>query len=120
MDKEIEKEIDAKKLKESYIKILVLFSPAIPHFSSECFEDLGYNGEAHWPKANLSFVNKDKIDYVIQINGKKRATIKNMKNISEEELINQIKNFDDTKKILEGKKIKKSFFVKNRLINILI
>ncbi|MDC3082564.1 leucine--tRNA ligase, partial [Candidatus Pelagibacter sp.] len=75
LNKEIEKEIDAKKLKENYINILILFSPAIPHFSSECFEDLGYSDEVNWPEANLNFANKDKIDYVIQINGKKRAIL---------------------------------------------
>ena len=51
---------------------------------------------------------------------KKRATLKSMKNITEEELIKEIMNNQNTKKIIENKKINKCFFVKNRLINILI
>ena len=43
-----------------------------------------------------------------------------MADISEEKLINEIKNNLITKKLLENKKINKCFFVKNRLINILI
>ncbi len=43
-----------------------------------------------------------------------------MKDISQEELIKEIKNNKKTKKIIENKKINKCFFVKNRLINILI
>ena len=43
-----------------------------------------------------------------------------MKNISEKELIKEIMNNESTKKIIENKKINKYFFVKNRLINILI
>ncbi len=119
LNKEIEKEIDSKKLKENYIKILILFSPAIPHFASECFEDLEYNDEVHWPKANLSLVDKDKIDYVIQINGKKRAILNDNRDIDQESLLLRIKSNKILKKYIKDKSIKKIIFVKNRLINLL-
>ncbi|MBD1157884.1 leucine--tRNA ligase [Pelagibacterales bacterium SAG-MED17] len=120
LNKEIEKEIDAKKLKENYTKILILFSPAIPHFSSECFEDLGYSDEINWPKANLSFVNKDKIDYVIQINGKKRAILNDNRDIDQESLLLKIKSNKIIEKYIKDKSINKIIFVKNRLINLLM
>ncbi len=118
--KEIEKEIDSKKLKENYIKILILFSPAIPHFSSECFEDLGYGDKMHWPIANLSFTNRDKIDYVIQINGKKRAILNDNRDIDQESLLLKIKSNKIAAKYIKDKSIDKIIFVKNRLINLLI
>ncbi len=120
LNKEIEKEIDSKKLKENYIKILILFSPAIPHFSSECFEDLGYGDKVHWPIANLSFTNKDKIDYVIQINGKKRAILNDNRDIDQESLLLKIKSNKIVAKYIKDKSIDKIIFVKNRLINLLI
>ena len=120
LNKEIEKEIDSKKLKENYIKILILFSPAIPHFSSECFEDLGYSDEVNWPNANLSFVNKDKIDYVIQINGKKRAILNDNRDIDQESLLLKIKSNKIVEKYIKDKTINKIIFVKNRLINLLM
>ncbi len=120
LNKEIEKVIDAKKLKENYIKILILFSPAIPHFASECFEDLGYSDEVNWPKANLSFVNKDKIDYVIQINGKKRAILNDNRDIDQESLLLKIKSNKIVEKYIKDKAINKIIFVKNRLINLLM
>ena len=43
-----------------------------------------------------------------------------MKDISEKELLKEIMENNNTKKIIENKKINKCFFVKNRLINILI
>ncbi len=120
LNKEIEKEIDAKKLKENYINILILFSPAIPHFSSECFEDLGYSNEVNWPEVNLNFANKDKIDYVIQINGKKRAILKDNRDIDQESLLLKIKSNKIAEKYIKDKSINKIIFVKNRLINLLI
>jgi len=120
LNKEIEKDIDAKKLKENYTKILILFSPAIPHFSSECFEDLGYNDEINWPKADMNFVNKDKIDYVIQINGKKRAILKDNRDLDQEGLLLKIKTNKIVEKYIKDKSINKIIFIKNRLINLLM
>ena len=92
----------------------------MPHFSSECLDELKLNSFQKWPEVDKNLIKKDNIEYVIQINGKKRAIIKSMKNISEKELIKEIMNNKDTKKILEDREINKCFFVKNRLINILI
>jgi leucyl-tRNA synthetase len=120
LNKEIEKEIDSMKLKENYIKILILFSPAIPHFSSECFENLGYGDKVEWPIANLNFANRDKIDYVIQINGKKRAILNDSRDIDQESLLLKIKSNKIVSKYVKDKAIDKIIFVKNRLINLLI
>jgi len=92
----------------------------MPHFSSECLDELKLNSFQKWPEVDKNLIKKDNIEYVIQINGKKRAIIKLMKDISKEELLKEIKNNSKTKKIIENKKINKYFFVKNRLINILI
>ena len=112
--------IEKKSLLDNYSKFLTIISPIIPHFSSECLDDLKLKSFQKWPEVDKNLIKKDIIEYVIQVNGKKRATLKYMKDISEETLINEIKDNSITKKILENKKIKKSFFVKNRLINILI
>jgi len=112
--------INRKTLLENYIKFLSIISPVIPHFSSECLVDLELNPFQKWPEVDKNLIKKDTVEYVIQINGKKRATIKCIKDISEKELIKEVMNKENTKKILENKKINKCFFVKNRLINILI
>ena len=51
---------------------------------------------------------------------KKRAILNTQKNISEEKLLNEIKNTKSLDKLLKNKKIIKSFFIKDKLINILI
>ncbi len=107
-------------LLDSYIKFLSIISPIIPHFSSECLEDLKLNPFQKWPEVDKNLIKDDTVEYVIQINGKKKATLKSMKNITEKELIKEILVNQNTKKIIENKKINKCFFVKNRLINILI
>ena len=116
----LKEDVNKKTLLENYTKFLSIISPIIPHFACECLSDLKLNPFQKWPEVDSNLIKNDTIEYVIQINGKKRATLENMKDISKEKLLEEIKNNPNTKKIIKDKKINKCFFVKNRLINILI
>ncbi len=118
--KEVEKPIDKKNLKNNYKKILFLLSPFIPHFSSECLENLNEGKSINWPEVNESELIEDVFKCVVQINGKKRAIIDAKINITEKEMLEQIKNNSSIKKIMTNKTIKKTIFIPNRLINLII
>jgi len=116
----IEKNINPKDLLENYKKILTSFSPIIPHLTSECLIDIGSDQKLKWPIVNKDYLKNENIDYVIQINGKKRTIINAEMNLKEEEILNIAKNEKLLDKYLNNKSIKKVIFVKNRLINILV
>ena len=118
--KKIDNKIDSENLKENYRKILTVMSPIIPHFTSECLSELNFEIKQEWPKINKKLLEEEQINYVIQINGKKKGILNTYKDITEEKLLNEIKKTSDISKIIVNKKIKKSFFVKNKLINILL
>ena len=120
LNKEVEKKLDSKDIEKNYKKILTLFSPVIPHFVSECLEDLKIEDKIYWPTAEEKYLNDDTIDYVIQINGKKRAILKDNRDLYQETLLKEVKSNNITKKYLENRSIKKIIFIKNRLINILL
>jgi len=120
LNKKINENIDSKELKENYRKILTIMSPIIPHFTSECLEELKLKIQQDWPNVDKKILEEVKINFVIQINGKKRGIINTEKDISEDKLLNEIKNSEILNKLLDNKKILKSFFVKNKLINILV
>ena len=107
-------------LMDNYKKILSVFSPIIPHFASECLKDLKLNSFQSWPEIDKKFLEDTVVQFVIQINGKKRGTLETNKDISEENLIEEIKKNQTLEKIFQNKTINKTFFVKNRLINFLI
>ena len=94
--------------------------PLIPHFASECLQDLKDNSIQKWPKADKKFLDEENINFVIQINGKKKLILNTSKGISEEMLIKMIKNDNKTNQLLQNKKIIRSIFVKNKLINLII
>ncbi|MBD1154031.1 leucine--tRNA ligase [Pelagibacterales bacterium SAG-MED23] len=120
LSKEIKKKISNKNLKNNYKIILTLFSPAIPHFTSECFEDLNVEDKIKWPNTDIKFLKEEKIDYVIQINGKKRAILNESRDINQENLLLKIESNKVVEKFLKDKTINKIIFVKNRLINLLL
>ena len=120
LTKHIEKNINTKYLIENYIKILTVFSPIVPHLTSECLLDIGYEKKLKWPTINKNYLQNENIDYVVQIDGKKRTIVKAEKNLTEENILNIAKNEKLLDKYLKNKSIKKIIFVKNRLINILL
>tara|TARA_B100000989_G_scaffold298916_1_gene291013 strand:+ start:811 stop:3357 length:2547 start_codon:yes stop_codon:yes gene_type:complete len=120
LSKIVDNKINGKKLKNNYFKILVLISPIIPHFASECIEKLKVSTKIKWPKVDKRKLIKDTTIIVIQFNGKKRGNIITEIDIDEKNLIKKIKSDPKLNKNLLNKKIEKYFFVKNRLINILI
>ncbi|MDC3005404.1 leucine--tRNA ligase [Candidatus Pelagibacter sp.] len=108
-----------KNLKCNYEKILICFSPIIPHFSNECLVELSYKKEITWPDFDKSALSDENIKFVIQINGKKRSLFNVKKNIKEKDILEMVKKDNNLNKYLDNKDIKKIIFVENRLINIL-
>jgi leucyl-tRNA synthetase len=117
--KEIEKPIKKEVLIENYKKILVLMSPFIPHFTTECLNNFNEK-EINWPSVSKEELIEEEINFVIQINGKKRAILKVNRDMNENSILNKIESNDETKKVLHNQKIKKTIFVSNRLINIIL
>ena len=117
--KETDKPINKDVLIENYKRILILMNPFIPHFSSECLDAIN-ESQIKWPVIFKKDLIEEEISFVIQINGKKRGILKVKRDVHEKEVLNIIKQSQEIKKFLKDKKIKKSIFVPNRLVNIII
>ena len=94
--------------------------PVIPHFSNECIELLQEKSDLKWPDIDRQLLIEENINFVVQINGKKRGLIKANRDISEEDLIGLIKKNIEMNKYIKNQEFKKKIFVPNKLINIII
>jgi len=119
LNKEIEKPINKFELIENYKKILCLLQPVIPHFALECLKEVDKKYNSIWPIADLNLIKKEIFNIVIQINGKKRGLLLSESDTTEEQLIKKIKEDGIMVKFIQDKKIKKSIYIKNKLINII-
>ena len=120
MNKFVDNFNNGNKLKENYTCILYLLSPVLPHFSSECIEDMGIKNEKKWPKADPKYLKKDNIEIVIQVNGKKRTTINANMGLEEAQIVLMAQKSPYFESNYKDKKIEKSIYVKDRLLNLII
>jgi|TARA_B110001450_G_scaffold35450_1_gene30996 leucyl-tRNA synthetase len=113
-------EINNPVLIENYVKILTILSPVIPHFTSECIADIQVYDVSTWPSVNKNVLKKKTFNIVVQLNGKKRGLLICDKSINEKQLINMIQSDSEYKKYILDKKIIKTIYVKDRLINLIL
>ena len=99
VNKEIEKNIDSKSIKDNYKKILLFL--LLQFHSSECLEDLGYQDIIEWPKVDKNLLVDEKVDYIIQINGKKRPILKENRDMDQESLLKIVKSNKLSEKYLK-------------------
>ncbi len=120
-NKQIDKENWGSNFYKNYINILKIINPIIPHFTNECLEKLDYSVKnIQWPRTDKKYLEEETFQIVTQVNGKKRKIFSMNRSIDKEKIINDIKNDDQIKKYLDNKKIIKTIYIENKLINFII
>ena len=118
---EMEKE---KKISISNFEFLIkLLAPMAPHLSEELWEKVGGRKSIFfekWPKYNPKLIEAEKVNLIVQINGKVRDVISIPYDASEKEAEKCALKSEKALKHLEKKAIKKVIFIKNKLINFVV
>jgi len=109
-----------ENLKINFIKILITMMPVIPHIVNESLEELKNQEYVKWPDVNHKYIESDQKELVIQVNGKKRNSVLIDKDTPENDVIKKITENKLIEKYTNGKKILKTIYVKNRIINFII
>ncbi|KPJ55390.1 leucine--tRNA ligase [Parcubacteria bacterium DG_72] len=106
-----------------YSQFLILLSPFAPHIVEELWQRAGFEGlcsEQKWPKFEKKFIKENKVNLIIQINGKVRDRVEVNVGISEKEAKLVALKSEKVKKWLIKKEIKKIVFVPGKLINFVV
>ncbi len=106
-----------KNLKNSFEKILTIMMPVTPHLANECLSKFNNIQDVEWPKLDMTYLKNDKVEIVIQVNGKKRNSIKVEKDTNQKIINDEILSKQLIAKYIENKKLIKTIYVNNRLIN---
>jgi leucyl-tRNA synthetase len=102
---------------------LVALNPFAPHITEELWERLGESESivrAPWPSFDSQRIKDDKFDLVVQVNGKVRDTILVDADISEEEAKRLALASEKAGKWMGDKPVKKTVYVKGRLVSIVV
>ncbi|MFH1643509.1 MAG: leucine--tRNA ligase [Patescibacteria group bacterium] len=104
-------------------KMTLLLAPFAPHITEELWKILGLKDSVHnqeWPKPDLDLMKEDKMTMIIQVNGKLRDKMEIALDMLEEEAQQKALSQEGVQRWIGDKKIKKTIFVQNELINFVI
>ena len=117
-------EAEAQSLLKGVVEtLIVLLSPFVPHITEELWEMIGRKDAplgTWWPKYDENYIIEDKVTIVVQINGKLRDGCEVERDIEESRLKEIVLNLEKVKRHLEGKQIRKTIVVPNKLVNIVV
>ncbi|MCC2625115.1 MAG: leucyl-tRNA synthetase [Burkholderiales bacterium] len=103
--------------------VVIMLSPIIPHICEELFRELAPGKELldqHWLSADLTALDVDEAEIIIQVNGKLRGKIMVAKSLSKEQVEEAAKQNVNVAKFIEGQIIKKTIVVPGKLVNIVV
>jgi len=121
-----------------YRLLIILLAPFAPHIAEELWhkmrtnadltqanaEEIGSNYKSvflqKWPVADEKYLKEEKIEMVVQVNGKLRDRIYVSPDVTEDEAKEAALKSEKIRTFTQGKEIKKIIFAKGRLLNIVI
>ncbi|MGA9536020.1 MAG: leucine--tRNA ligase [Desulfobacterales bacterium] len=103
--------------------VVLLLSPIVPHFAEELWQALGHESsvlQEPWPKFSESALIRDKLEIVVQVNGKLRSRFNTDADTDDDTLKKKALADERVKKFIEDRPVKKVIVVKKKLVNIVI
>ena len=112
-------ELPRKEL-EQFISLL---SPFAPHMAEELWELMGHKRSLAyepWPAFEAAKTVEDRVEVVLQVNGKVRGKIEVPQGTNEQEIERLARLDANIQRHVEGKKVLRTIVVKNKLVNIVV
>ncbi|MET0027167.1 MAG: leucine--tRNA ligase [Candidatus Thiodiazotropha sp.] len=112
---------DRTLLREGLSLILRLLGPIAPHVTHHLWHELGYGEdilEGRWPVPDEAALKQDRIPYVVQVNGKVRASIEVPADADNEQIQSIALENDNVQRFIGEGTIRKVIVVPNKLVNI--
>jgi leucyl-tRNA synthetase len=104
-------------------KLTLILAPFAPHLAEEMWQMLGQKDsifKSKWPSYDEGATAEQEITFVVQVNGKLRASMSLPVNTPEEEAKKLALENEKVKKFVENKRVVKSIFVPDKLINLVV
>ncbi len=104
-------------------KLAQVLAPISPHVAEELWSKLGESESisySEFPVADPKFLVDDVVTYVIQVNGKLRGRVDLPKDKEEAEIVSIALDHPNVQRFLDGKEVRKTIFVPNKILNFVV
>jgi leucyl-tRNA synthetase len=108
---------------EALEAIVLMLSPIVPHICHQLWLDLGHQKAVvseSWPEVDVTALELDSLELVIQVNGKLRSKIFVSTTASKDEVEAMALADESVNRFIEGKPVKKIIVVPKKLVNIVV
>jgi leucyl-tRNA synthetase len=104
--------------------LLVMLAPYAPHLAEALWERLGHRdsvfAEGRWPSFDERLTASDDVEIAVQVNGKLRARITVPRGATEDQVVERALAEEGVRKFVDGKAVKKTVYVQDRLVNLVV
>ncbi|MFW5426345.1 MAG: leucine--tRNA ligase [Methylophagaceae bacterium] len=110
-------------IQEALETTVLMLSPITPHISHELWKALGHDDavvNVAWPEIDESALVQDKIELMVQVNGKLRSKISVVADAAKDAIEAMALADESVQKFTDGKEIRKVIVVPGRLVNIVV
>ncbi|MCU7802054.1 MAG: leucine--tRNA ligase [Candidatus Thiodiazotropha sp. (ex Lucinoma borealis)] len=114
---------DKQVLIEGVSLVLRLLAPIAPHITHQLWCELGYGNEildSDWPQPDETALKQDSLPYVVQVNGKVRATIQVPADAEKSVAESIALENENVQRFMGDGTVRKVIVVPNKLVNIVV
>src|SRR5205823_4125741 len=103
--------------------LVVMLAPYAPHLAEELWGVLGHDRsifEASWPGYDERLATAGDVEVVVQVNGKVRGRVTVSPGATEAQVVALALADESVKKFVDGKPVRKTVYVQDRLLNLVV
>jgi len=103
--------------------LVVMVAPYAPHLAEELWSLFGHERSvftAAWPAFDERLAAAGDVEVVVQVNGKVRGRVTVGRGASEAEVVALAMQDESVRKFVDGKQLRKTVYVQDRLLNLVV
>ena len=114
---------DRSVQREALDAVVLVLSPIVPHICHELWTVLGHETapvDEQWPEFDASALAQERIEIVVQVNGKLRARVSVDANADKDAVASVALQDANVQRFVANKEVRKTIVVPGRLVNIVV
>jgi leucyl-tRNA synthetase len=119
----LEQGVQPAVLKEVFELLLQMLAPMAPHIAEELWEMLGHKellANHPWPEYHPKLAEEERLEIVVQVNGKLRGRVSVESGLSESELRERALADPRIAQLVAGKTLRKAIVIPDKLVNLVV